>query len=80
MVDDTSTVRSLLKRAVTRMGQGVDTACTGEVGGSQGGASPAPKFGGGWLATVFTTGFATGFWKLGQDAFCFFVRIDRRRR
>lgn len=31
VVDDSSTARSLLKRAVIRMGRGVDTACTGEV-------------------------------------------------
>lgn len=31
VVDDTSTVRNLLKRAVSRMGLEVDTACNGEV-------------------------------------------------
>ena len=36
VVDDTSTVRNLLKRAISRMGQEVDTACTGEVGGLSG--------------------------------------------
>lgn len=46
VVDDTSTVRSLLKRAVTRLGQGVDTACTGQVGGSPGGAKIHPHVGG----------------------------------
>lgn len=33
VVDDTATVRNLLKRACTNMGYAVDTACTGEVGG-----------------------------------------------
>ena len=33
LVDDTSTIRNLLKRTITKMGHKVDTACTGEVGG-----------------------------------------------
>ena len=43
VVDDTSTVRSLLKRAVTRMGHGVDTACTGQVRLSAWAAPPPPS-------------------------------------
>ena len=33
VVEDTPTVRNLLKRTISRMGQEVDTACTGKVGG-----------------------------------------------
>ena len=33
VVDDSSTVGNLLKRTISRMGQEVDTACTGKVGG-----------------------------------------------